>query len=308
MKSLFTLGIATMCVLTLGCSNDENESSTAGGMAVGGMAAGGNGSTSSRGGSAGDVTCVEDPMGAAGIATVSDDFVFEEAFAGNPNVTMATAWGDRSAGPHGTMGTFAAGFDSGPHTHSAAYYGVVLTGTIVNPFGTERAAPELGPGSMWFVPAGEQHATRCVSPEPCTFYFHGEAAFDFVPIMVATDPPSRDAIALPADDVTFQQAAPFVEFGAGWGDMTMGAHGTFGRFPPMASSPPHIHSDDYYGIVISGSLSNPFNEDANAPVLSTGGFWSVPGDTNHVTACVGDAPCLFYFHARSEFDFSPVCE
>jgi len=65
---------------------------------------------------------------------------------------------------------------------------------------------------------------------------------------------------------------------------------------------------EYYGIVISGTLTNPFAGEASPPQLEAGSAWSVPGDSDHVTACVSTEPCLFYFHAREAFDFTPVCE
>jgi len=313
--------------LIAGCGDDDGDgnANTGGTGATGGSgasggtgAAGGSGATGGTGaaggtggsdggagGAGGAAMCITDPAGPAGTASPFAGLAFDQVA---PFVQMSTVWGDRATGPHGTVGLFNAGADSGPHTHSGTYWGVVIQGTMTNPFGTEANAPEMGPGSFWRVPAGEQHSTLCISAEPCLFYFHAEEAFDFTPINMVTDPPSAEALALPADQVVFTEAAPFVEFGPAWGDMSMGAHGTFGLFPGEASSPSHIHSDEYYGIVISGTLTNPFAGEASPPQLEAGSAWSVPGDSDHVTACVSTEPCLFYFHARDAFDFTPVCE
>ena len=70
----------------------------------------------------------------------------------------------------------------------------------------------------------------------------------------------------------------------------------------------HVHSEEYYGVVVTGEVTNPFNSDANPPALTAGGFWSVPGESVHVTACAAGEKCLFYFHSRAGFDFTPVCE
>lgn len=96
-------------------------------------------------------------------------------------VRMAPAWGDRSAGAHGTFGTMPCGASSPLHTHSGAYHAIVLGGTMTNPFGAEGDPPEMTEGSYWFVEAGAPHVTACVSQQPCLFYFHAEGAFDFAP-------------------------------------------------------------------------------------------------------------------------------
>ena len=96
----------------------------------------------------------------------------------SPFARMYTVWGDRAMGAHGTVGEFIAGGESPLHTHTYSYHGVVLSGTMVNPFFDETVdeARELIAGDYWFVPAGVDHVTACVSEEPCTFYFHSGRA------------------------------------------------------------------------------------------------------------------------------------
>jgi len=100
----------------------------------------------------------------------------------NPAIQMATAWGDRAVGAHGTFGKFPPEFITPWHTHSAAYHGVVIKGVMTNPFKDDPNVPEMGPGSYWYVPAEAVHATACISKEPCEFYFSSESAFDFKPV------------------------------------------------------------------------------------------------------------------------------
>lgn len=97
----------------------------------------------------------------------------------NPAIKMATVYGDRANGAHGTFGTFPPNFITPVHTHTAAYNGVVVKGVMTNPFQGQDAPPTLEAGSFWHVPAGSAHATACVSNVPCEFYFHAEAGFDF---------------------------------------------------------------------------------------------------------------------------------
>jgi hypothetical protein len=105
------------------------------------------------------------------------DQVFEPL---NPMIAMAGAWGNRGEGAHGTFGTFEPNFTTPLHTHSGAYHGVVIEGTMTNPFAGEANPPEMEAGSYWYVPANAVHATACVSNTPCRFYFHADKAFDFV--------------------------------------------------------------------------------------------------------------------------------
>jgi len=99
----------------------------------------------------------------------------------NEAVQMADVYGALTESAHGTFGKFPANFDSGEHTHSGAYHGVVLKGTMTNPFEDQSDAPELVAGSYWYVPAGIAHSTLCVSDQPCEFFFFADTGFDFLP-------------------------------------------------------------------------------------------------------------------------------
>ena len=112
--------------------------------------------------------------------------------------------------------------------------------------------------------------------------------------------------AIKAEQIKFEQIAPFVQMGGAWGDRSNSAHGTFGLFPGEASSPLHEHSGAYHGVVITGVMTNPFDSDPNPPEMKAGSYWYVPAGSHHVTACVSKEPCLFYFHADAAFDFAPV--
>ena len=67
---------------------------------------------------------------------------------------------------HGRFARFEPGLMTPWHTHSGAYHGVVIAGTLTNPFQGEEDPPEMGPGDYWFVPGGANHTTNCVSDEP----------------------------------------------------------------------------------------------------------------------------------------------
>ncbi len=223
-----------------------------------------------------------------------------------PFVKFGPAVGDMQSGAHGTFGMFPGGASSPAHTHSHPYHAVVISGVMENPFGTEAAPPKLVPGSYWFVPAGEQHITRCVSKEPCLFFFHAKHKFDFAPVKELTAARSVQAVAQPYSELEWTQVAPFVKMAKAWGERASGPHGTFGLFPAHASSPIHTHSGEYRAIVIRGTMQNPFGNETDPPELGPGSYWDVAANSPHRTLCISNEPCLFYFYSASTFDFAPV--
>ena len=231
------------------------------------------------------------------------DILFEAI---SPFAQFGSVWGNRETQAHGTSGIFPGGAASPPHVHTYGYYGVVLSGNLTNPFGTEVNPTELGPGSYWYVPAMEEHVTVCISEEPCTFYFHASNAFDFTVIETPTKERSSQAVSTPAQSIQFEEVAPFVDMATIWGSRETGAHGTFGIFKPNSSSPPHFHNEGYYGVVISGEMTNPFPGEDNPPILKTGSYWYVPAGEKHITTCISQEPCHFYFHSEGAFDFVAV--
>lgn len=97
-------------------------------------------------------------------AITSSEIIYEQIA---PFVKMGGAWGNRAEGAHGTFGEFPGGASSPAHTHSSAYHGVVISGVMANPFNHEPDPAKMGPGGYWYVPAGVEHVTACLSEEPC---------------------------------------------------------------------------------------------------------------------------------------------
>ena len=130
----------------------------------------------------------------------------------------------------------------------------------------------------------------------------------FTSLVSSAGADSRSGKATKAEQIEFEQIAPFVQMGGAWGDRTKSAHGTFGRFPGGATSPLHTHGGDYHAVVVSGVMINPFDDEPNPPEMKAGSYWYVPAGSRHVTACISKEPCLFYFHADAAFDFAPVSQ
>lgn len=90
--------------------------------------------------------------------------------------------------------------------------------------------------------------------------------------------------------------------GPAYGDLGKGAHGTFIRMPAGFVSPVHIHTGDYWGVVISGVAVNGLPGSTDVP-LPVGSYWLQKGGEQHVTKCVSPNECLFFIGQSSKFDY-----
>ena len=87
-----------------------------------------------------------------------------------------------------------------------------------------------------------------------------------------------------------------------YGDLAHGPHGTFIRMPAGFVSPVHTHTEDYWGVVISGVAANglPGSQDVPLPV---GSYWFQKGGEAHVTKCLSPNECVFFISQRGGFDY-----
>jgi hypothetical protein len=67
-------------------------------------------------------------------------------------------------------------------------------------------------------------------------------------------------------------------------------------------SPVHTHTEDYWGVVISGVALNglPGSSDVQLPV---GEYWFLKDAGRHVTNCVSPNECIFFISQRGKFDY-----
>jgi len=90
--------------------------------------------------------------------------------------------------------------------------------------------------------------------------------------------------------------------GAVWGDPSKGAYGAFLRLPKGFVSPLHVHTGDYYGVVVEGTVVNAEEGHREIP-LKPGSYYFQRGKTDHVTKCLGDVDCLIYMSQSQASDF-----
>ncbi|MDH7972849.1 DUF4437 domain-containing protein [Sphingomonas sp. AR_OL41] len=111
---------------------------------------------------------------------------------------------------------------------------------------------------------------------------------------------------IPVEDLQFYQNKEGLTVANAWGDPANGAHSNFIRMPGGARSGLHTHSFSYYGVVVSGTLSNEASDDAAARSLEPGSYWFQKGGEPHVTNCISQTACLIFVTSKGTFDFHRV--
>jgi beta-alanine degradation protein BauB len=92
---------------------------------------------------------------------------------------------------------------------------------------------------------------------------------------------------------------------AAYGDLQHGAHGTFIKMPAGFVSTIHIHTGEYYGVVLSGVGVNGLPNSKDVP-LPVGSYWSQKGGEAHVTKCISPNECIFFINQTVHFDQAPA--
>lgn len=118
------------------------------------------------------------------------------------------------------------------------------------------------------------------------------------------------SVSIPADKVAFgatgvKTEAGELKAGPAYGNLASGKHGTFVRMPAHFVSPLHIHTADYYAVVIRGVAVNT-QAGRNDVELPVGSYWFQRGKEKHVTKCVSDSDCLFFIVQPAKFDYLPA--
>jgi hypothetical protein len=120
---------------------------------------------------------------------------------------------------------------------------------------------------------------------------------------LAQEPNPLQSLSVPANQVKYKDLGG-PQLGTVWGDSVKGGHGSFLRLPKGFVSPAHLHTGDYYGVIVEGSVTNA-EAGQQEVVLLPGSYYFQKGKADHVTKCIGDADCLIYISQSKAFDFIP---
>lgn len=115
------------------------------------------------------------------------------------------------------------------------------------------------------------------------------------------------SVSVPVSEVKFfdtgvgpLKAAP------GFGDLSKGAHSTFVKLPAGFVSPLHTHTEDYYGVVVTGVVANEVDAAAKDRPLAPGSYWFQKGKAPHVTKCLSANECVVFITQPGKFDYLNV--
>jgi len=117
--------------------------------------------------------------------------------------------------------------------------------------------------------------------------------------------PAGISVSVPASSLTFiNPGVPDLgpaRVAPAYGDLKKTDHGTFVKWPSGFSSSPHIHSYDYFAVVISGVVVN-FQPGGKQIPLPQGSYWFQKANEVHVTKCISKQGCEFLLYMRGPFD------
>jgi hypothetical protein len=91
------------------------------------------------------------------------------------------------------------------------------------------------------------------------------------------------------------------------GDFLQGAHVTYIKFAAGTTTPLHIHSEDYVGIVVAGTTRHTIRGKLETwKLLPPGSHWFIPANVGHVSECLSGFECIMAITQKAAFDFIPL--
>jgi mannose-6-phosphate isomerase-like protein (cupin superfamily) len=87
------------------------------------------------------------------------------------------------------------------------------------------------------------------------------------------------------------------------GDFSKGKHITFIKFKAGTSTPAHVHTHDYVGIVVRGRGVHYVPSNKRPTALRPGSTWTVPANVEHISGCLKGEDCVFALYQDEPFDY-----
>jgi quercetin dioxygenase-like cupin family protein len=115
---------------------------------------------------------------------------------------------------------------------------------------------------------------------------------------------AADIHATPADQVKWLDTPFGVQASPIMGDFSKSEHITFIKFKAGTSTPAHVHSHDYYGVVVKGRGVHHSPSDKKPTPLSAGSTWMVPANVEHISGCLAGEDCVFALYQNKAFDYT----
>jgi quercetin dioxygenase-like cupin family protein len=111
------------------------------------------------------------------------------------------------------------------------------------------------------------------------------------------------------EDLKWEAVGPLDENGKGsfvsrvYGDLqTKGPTYFLMKYSAGVKAPPHMHSGDYYAVVVSGRFRHYLESENESELLTSGSTWFQKGNVVHQDSCVGPEDCILGIFWPQGFD------
>lgn len=118
-------------------------------------------------------------------------------------------------------------------------------------------------------------------------------------------PDTNKSVSTPVEQLHFYRNRDGLTFANAWGDPATGPHSNYIKLAGNTASSLHVHTSNYYGVVISGIVSNQRRAQSDRP-LGPGSYWFQKGGEPHITKCLSPDDCLIFVTSHGKFDIQPV--
>lgn len=131
--------------------------------------------------------------------------------------------------------------------------------------------------------------------------------------MAASPNGAPEALRTPPGQVAYQPLDPRDKEGKGpqiamvFGDMKKKAPVGFLFKVPAGFRPgPHLHTQDYYSVVLEGAVHDFAPGADEGEAIGPGGFWFQAGKKVHDNHCASTTPCVIFIYSPSGYDYLPA--
>ena len=109
-----------------------------------------------------------------------------------------------------------------------------------------------------------------------------------------------------ADSLQWETTPEGVAFAPLSGDRRSEPYFAMVRLPAGTVSPAHVKSATMFGVMIEGEMTHAAPGTENPAIIGPGGYYQVPANLPHISACVSATPCVTMLYQDGAFDFVPV--
>lgn len=198
-----------------------------------------------------------------------------------------------------------AGYTTGLVSRKNDYRAFVVSGQVSHKSLSKQTPSVLESGTFWVQPAGTEHELTCVND--CLFYVEPEGTWTIAGS--ETVPSNLQAIQISSENMPWVDApntGGTVKLAHVWGDPNDSEpSGFFLFFRAGFRGFPHVHSNNYDGVVLKGRPKHWEPDETGVEAAMAGSHLSQTGGAAHDDSCEAGEDCISYFRFHGKFDIFP---